>query len=153
MSDPRNNGDLSGQRADLTGQRDADLGQAPPPHDPLRTEPPANSGGFEANQPTIVTLLYLAGVITGITAIVGVVLAYIWKSNPHAEWETSHYDYLIRTFWIGLIGSIVGAVLTVVLIGVLILVAVAVQVLIRTIFSLIAAQKRAPMPNPDSWTI
>ncbi len=33
--------------------------------------------GFEFNRPTIVSLLYLGSFITGITAIIGVVLAYV----------------------------------------------------------------------------
>jgi uncharacterized membrane protein len=114
---------------------------------------PAATGGFDANQPTIIGLLYLASFITGITAIVGVVLAYVWKDQPKGEWEVSHYQYLIRTFWIGLIGSIVGFVLLLVLIGVFVLLAVAALVGVRSVLSLINAQKHAPMPNPASWLI
>ncbi len=114
---------------------------------------PASSGGFDFNQPTIISLLYLASCITGVTAIIGVVLAYVWKGEPKAPWEASHYDYLIRTFWIGLIGSILGVILMIVLIGFLILLAVAVLVIIRSVLSLANAQKQAPMPNPGSWTI
>ena len=115
--------------------------------------PPANTGGFDFNQPTVISLLYLASFLLGITALVGVVLAYVWKGQPKADWEVSHYSYLIRTFWIGLIGSVAGIVLTVVLIGVLVLLAVAALVLVRCVLSLINAQKRVPMPNPDSWLI
>jgi uncharacterized membrane protein len=122
--------------------------QTPPPQKTTGT-----GGGFDFNQPTIISLLYLAGYVTGVSAIVGVVLGYVWRGEPKAEWEVSHYAYLIRTFWIGLIGSIVGIVLTVILIGILILIAVAVLVIIRSILSLINAQKQEPMPNPDSWLI
>ena len=113
----------------------------------------SGGGGFDLNQPTIISLLYLGGYVTGISAIVGVVLGYVWRSEPKAGWEVSHYAYLIRTFWIGLIGSVVGVVLTVILIGIPILIAVAVLVIIRSVLSLIAAQKHEPMPNPDSWLI
>lgn len=115
--------------------------------------PPATSSGFDFNQPTIIGLLYVASYVTGITAIVGVVLAFVWKGEPKAEWEVSHYTYLINTFWIGLIGGVVGFVLLIVLIGLLILPAVAVLVLVRTIMSLINAQKQAPMPNPGTWLV
>ena len=89
----------------------------------------SGGGGFDLNQPTIISLLYLGGYVTGISAIVGVVLGYVWRSEPKAGWEVSHYAYLIRTFWIGLIGSVVGVVLTVILIGIPILIAVAVLVI------------------------
>lgn len=120
-----------------------------------QTPTPDNStgGGFDFNQPTIISLLYLAGYVTGVTAIVGVVLGYVWKGEPKAEWEVSHYAYLIRTFWIGFIGSIIGFLLLIVVIGFLVLLAVGVLVIIRTVLSLINAQKQEPMPDPDSWLI
>ena len=115
--------------------------------------PPATTSGFDLNQPTIISLLYVASFVTGITAIVGVILAYSWKGQPKAEWEVSHYRYLIRTFWGGLIGCIVGFVLLIVLIGIFVLLAVSAWMLVRSIMSIINAQKHAPMPNPDSWLI
>ena len=116
--------------------------------------PPAAPGNFEFNHPTVVSLLYLGGFITGISMIVGVILAYVWKGEAgEPEWTQSHYGYLIRTFWIGLIGTVVGIVLTIVLIGVFIIIGTAALVITRSVMSLLAAQKRAPMPNPDSWTV
>ncbi len=109
------------------------------------------AGSFDFNHPTIVSLLYFSSFLLGVTAIIGVVLAYVWKGEAHAAWETSHYDYLIRTFWIGLIGSVVSVMLMIVLIGFLLLPAVAVLVVVRCVLSLINAQKQAPMPNPQTW--
>ena len=111
------------------------------------------STGFDFNRPTIVGLLYLASIVTGITAIIGLVLAYVWKSDPHEPWEHTHYVYLIRTFWIGLAGSVIGLILLVVLIGGLILLAVGIWMLVRTVMSLINAQKRAAMPNPETLLV
>lgn len=113
--------------------------------------PPASTSGFDFNHPTIISLLYISSAVLGVTAIVGVVLAYVWKGEAHAEWETSHYDYLIRTFWIGLIGAVVSVLLMIVLIGFLLIVAVGVLVVVRCVLSLINAQKQQPMPNPDTW--
>lgn len=116
--------------------------------------PPTTGGTFEFNHPTVVSLLYLAGFFTGVTTIVGVILAYVWKGEAGQEpWVHSHYTYLIRTFWIGLIGSVVGVILTAVLIGIFILLGVAVLVIVRSVMSLLAAQKHQPMPNAHSWTI
>lgn len=113
--------------------------------------PPQQGSGFDLNQPTIISLLYIASYITGITAIVGVILAYVWKDNPKEAWEASHYQYLIRTFWICFLGAIIGMVLTVVFIGIFVLLAVAVLFLVRSVFSIINAQKKVPMPNPETW--
>ena len=130
---------------------DATQGQPPAPAPPPSTAPQSQSSSFDFNHPTIVSALYLSSFVLGVTVIIGVVLAYVWKGEPHAEWETSHYDYLIRTFWIGLIGSVISFILMIVLIGFLLWIAVAVLVVVRSVLSLINAQKQIPMPNPETW--
>lgn len=109
--------------------------------------------GFEFNRPTIVALLYLASCITGISALIGVVLCYVWKAEPHQPWEATHYTYLIRTFWIGVIGSLVGIVTLLVGIGFLILLGIGIWSLVRTILSLVSAQKREAMKDPETLFI
>ncbi|GAM03766.1 DUF4870 family protein [Novosphingobium sp. MBES04] len=115
--------------------------------------PAASNSSFELNNPTVICLLYFASFLTGVTAIIGVVLAFVWRGEAKADWELSHYQYLINTFWIGLVGGILGVVLMIVLIGFLILPAVSIWVIVRTVMSLLKAQKREAMPDPNSWTI
>jgi uncharacterized membrane protein len=112
---------------------------------------PTSTSGFDFNHPTIISVLYLASMVLGVTSIVGVILAYVWKGETHEPWETSHYDYLIRTFWIGLAGAVVSVMLMIVLVGFLLLPAVGVLVVVRCVLSLVNAQKRMPMPNPETW--
>jgi uncharacterized membrane protein len=115
--------------------------------------PPANpsTGGFEFNRPTIIALLFLASpLVGGISAIVGVVLAYVWRSETHADWETSHYSYLINTFWIAFIGTCISLVLMLVLIGFLLIAAFGIQALVRSVLVLVNAQKKLAMPNPGA---
>lgn len=140
-------------------ERPTDLGQtdtarpAPPPTPPHAAPAPGSpstTAGFDFNRPTIIALLYLASAVLGVTGLVGLVLAYVWKGETHAEWEASHYQYLINTFWIGLVGTVVGLVLALVLIGFVVLLAVAVLVVVRCVLSLINAQKQIPMPNPST---
>jgi uncharacterized membrane protein len=114
---------------------------------------PAASTGFDFNRPTIISLLYLVSCVLGITVLIGVVLAYVWRGESHAEWETSHYTYLIRTFWLGLIGSAISVVLMLALVGFVLIVGVAVLVIVRCVLSLVNAQKQQPMPNPQSWWV
>ena len=74
--------------------------------------------------PIVTYVLFLLGFVThGVTAAVGLIVAYASRSSarPMAE---SHYTFLIRTFWIGLLlmvaGGVlfgVGALLSVILIG------------------------------------
>jgi uncharacterized membrane protein len=124
---------------------------------PQQPGAPTAVGGFDFNMPTIVALLYLSSLAFGLTAIAGVVLAYIQKGDaagrPERGWEASHYQYLITTFWIGFLGILVGVLTIVVLVGFVILPAAAVLVVVRSIMSIIAAQKREPMPNPATWFV
>lgn len=106
--------------------------------------------GFEFNRPTIIGLLFAASYLTGVTAIIGVVLAYVWRAEPHLPWEGTHYAYLIRTFWIGVIGSVLGVLTLLIGVGFLILFAIGVWALVRTVMSLINAQKREPMKDPQT---
>lgn len=112
-----------------------------------------SQGGFSFNGPTIVALCYLGGFITGISGLVGIVLAYIWRGEARPEWEKSHFTFQIRTFWIALIGSFVGAILSIIGIGLLILLAITVWVVVRCVVSLLRAQRGEAMADPQSWMI
>lgn len=114
---------------------------------------PVQSGGFDANRPTIISLCYLGSFITGISGLVGIVLAHVWSGEEQEPWMASHFTYLIRTFWIGFVASIVGVVLSIVLIGIPLLMATAVWVGVRSVMSLIKAQKQEPMPDPETLLI
>ena len=128
---------------------EAPLGQPPAPPPPSAAQ--GQSSGFDFNHPTIISALYLSSFVLGVTVIIGVVLAYVWKGEAKSEWEASHYTYLIRTFWIGFIGTVISIFLMIVLIGFLLWAAVAVLMVVRCVLSLINAQKHEPMPNPETW--
>ena len=109
------------------------------------------SAGFEFNRPTIIALCYLGSALTGISGLVGLILAYVWRNETHEAWESSHYTYLIQTAWLGILGSIACIVLMLVLIGAFLLPVLGVLVVIRCVLSLLNAQKHAAMPNPETW--
>lgn len=136
---------------DLSGPPPSMNPGQPPQQTPPPGPPPAPQGGFDFNYPTIVALLYLGSFLLGITGLVGVVLAYVWKGEARPAWEASHFQYLINTFWIGFVGSIIGFVLMFVLIGIPILLAVMALFVVRSVLSLVRAQKQEPMPNPGTW--
>ena len=106
--------------------------------------------GFEFNRPTVISLLYLSSFLLGVTCIVGVVLAYVWKNEGGEDWEESHLRYLINTFWIGLIGAMISVFLMLVLVGFLLLPVVMVLLVVRCVLSIVNAQKKQPMPNPGT---
>ena len=87
-----------------------------------------HAGYEDRTMPIICYALYLLAFATGITAVIGLIIAYVQRSTAGPVMH-SHYTFLIRTFWLGLLLAIVGgvvggvifaigAVLTVILIGV-----------------------------------
>lgn len=111
---------------------------------------PTDSGsrGFEFSKPAIIALLYLVGLVTGLLAVVGVVLAYVWKGETEGTWMRSHMSFHIRTFWFGVLASLAASVLWVIGLKWLGLLAVALYIAARSFLALMAAQRREPIPNP-----
>ncbi len=118
------------------------------------TGTPATTGGFDFNRPTIIALLYLGAFLVAITTFVGVIFAYLWRQEPHEDWEDSHLRWHVRTFWMGLGLCVLAAVGTLLTLGIgafIFFPLVAIWFAVRTIKALLAAQKRAPIPNVETW--
>lgn len=98
----------------------------------------------------VIYFLYLACFVVGITAIIGVIMAYMNRGKASGFVET-HYTFLIRTFWIGLAYALLSAVLIVAAIGVLLMIAVAIWIIARCLIGLQALQRNEPIKNPTSW--
>ncbi|MFC3713339.1 DUF4870 family protein [Sphingoaurantiacus capsulatus] len=109
------------------------------------------SSGFDLNRPTIVSLLYLVGVLTALPTLLALILAYVWRDDAQAAWEPSHYRYHIRTFWLALLYGVIGVCTALIGVGFLILLVIPLWVLIRAIVSLAAAQRHSSLPNPGTW--
>jgi uncharacterized membrane protein len=98
-----------------------------------------------------VWVLYLAGLVIGITALIGVILAYVKRGDVAGTPFESHMAYAIRTFWLGLLGAVIGVILTFVLIGFLVLLAVGIWVIYRSVRGLVLALDGRPIPDPLGW--
>jgi len=135
-------------------------------------EQPEGPTGFQFNGPTVVGLLYLATYFTVCSALLGVILAYVWRRQPVPEWQQTQFAYLIRTFWLGLAGyALLGAAaIAAVTIGgdghkwgaaAIALAAfcfgggllLTVLLLIRCARAIVSAQQGAPMARPRSGTV
>lgn len=113
----------------------------------------ADDTQFRMNRPTVIALLYIGSFLAGITTLVGIVLAHVWKNEPHAGWEDSHYRYLIRTFWLGLGYTVLGVILAFVGVGFLILALIPIWFAVRAIRVLVAAQREEALPRPETLLI
>jgi uncharacterized membrane protein len=81
----------------------------------------------------------LIGIATGIAAVGAVIIAYIQRSDARGTIWEGHYDAIISTFWVGLVGLIVGVPLCFVLIGIPLLMVLAVWYLYRSIRGMVHA--------------
>lgn len=100
----------------------------------------------------IVYGLYLVSFVVGITAIIGVVIAYINRGKA-GGWIDTHYTWAIRTFWISILYSLISLVLTLLVVGVLGFIATAVWIIVRCVIGLQKAAREEPIANPQSWLI
>lgn len=72
------------------------------------TDQVSYSSAEDKTLPAVCYALYLLAFATGITAVIGLVIAYTQRRSASPAME-SHYTFLIRTFWIGLVLAIAGA--------------------------------------------
>lgn len=98
----------------------------------------------------IIYILYLVGILFGITGVIGVIMAYINRSDA-PDWLKSHYQYQIRTFWIGGLYLLIGVILTFVIIGYLVILFWVVWLIVRCIKGMKALDRKEAHPNPTGW--
>lgn len=70
----------------------------------------------EGETAKLVYILYLVSLIVGVTAIIGLVMAYVNRSGA-PEWVKAHYRFQIRTFWIGLLYGFLSLVTVIIIVG------------------------------------
>lgn len=98
----------------------------------------------------LIYILYLVSFIAGITAIIGVVMAYVNK-NDAEEWLQSHYQFLIHTFWKALLMSLISIALMMVFIGFITIVLVMLWIIVRCVKGLKQVDQRQAHPDPTGW--
>ncbi|WP_173934984.1 DUF4870 domain-containing protein [Chelativorans sp. Marseille-P2723] len=118
-------------------------------------QPPAPKTGWLEPGPAniqVIYVLYLLGFVIGISALVGIVMAYLNRGQS-AEWLETHYTWAIRTFWIGVLYAVISTVLMVVGIGFLLMLLVAVWLVVRVVIGLQRVSRNEPISNPLSWVL
>ena len=121
----------------------------PPPAAPRQTDRWLEPGPTNA---LVIYILYLAGLVIGISGLVGLVIAYINRGKAGGFVET-HYTWLIRTFWIGLLYALISVGADALCDRLRAAFAVAVWFIVRCIIGLQALQRGEPIKNPESWMI
>ena len=90
----------------------------------------------EKSSKTVTTIVYALQAVSffiGITSIVAVIINYIKKSDVQGTWLESHFRWQIRTFWFGLLWSIIGIITSFIFIGYVILILNAIWIIYRIV--------------------
>lgn len=116
--------------------------QSPPPPEPMSARAP------DTTVVHFIYALYAASVINGLTALIGVIVAYVKRSEAAGTWLESHYEWQIRTFWWGLVFMLVGGVTAFVMIGFLIMFAAAVWVIYRVVKGWVRLNQSRALEDP-----
>ena len=111
------------------------------------TQPPTMT---EKQLALIVYVLYFVAYLTGVTGLIGVIIAHVRAGDAEPIART-HYQFQIRTFWIGVLYLVIGAILTMVIIGIAILFWWFIWSLVRNVKGVLALNENRPIQNPTSW--
>ncbi len=98
----------------------------------------------------LIYILYLAGLVLGITGLVGLVMAYINKDGA-PEWVQSHYQFQIRTFWISVLLGVAGVLTVAIGVGFLILLFMVIWLVVRCVKGMKFVSQGQAHPNPTGW--
>ena len=98
----------------------------------------------------IAYVAYAVGLLILFTPVVGVIMAYVKRDEAQGSIYASHIDYLIKTFWVSLVGTVLGTFTTLILIGWLILLVTAIWFIYRVVIGLIKLNEDKPV-STQGW--
>lgn len=98
----------------------------------------------------IAYVTYAVGLLILFTPVVGVIMAYVKRDEAQGSIYASHIDYLIKTFWVSLVGTVLGTFTTLILIGWLILLVTAIWFIYRVVVGLIKLNEDKPV-STQGW--
>lgn len=86
----------------------------------------------------------------GISGLVAIIIDYLKRPDAAGTPYEAHFEWQIRTFWLGLIGYLIGGVLVFVVIGFFILTAVSIWMLYRIVKGWLYLYDNKPL-EPRAW--
>lgn len=96
-------------------------------------------------------LLFALSLVSGLTAIAGVIVAYLKIGDVRGTVLESHYQWLIRTFWISLAAGIIAALLSFIGIGLLLIIVVVVWYIYRLVKGWLRLNDGKAIDDPTAW--
>ncbi len=110
----------------------------------------ARSNPAEGDSARIIYVLYLVSLIVGVTSIIGVIMAYVYRADA-PQWVQSHYRFQIRTFWIGLLYAFLSLLTVIIIVGLFFAVFTFIWWIVRSAKGLKLLGEGAPYENPATW--
>ncbi|MEO7558195.1 MAG: hypothetical protein ABIT92_03630 [Gammaproteobacteria bacterium] len=100
----------------------------------MTDQPLQTDSGKQLSNLNITTVVYALQAVSFffvITFIVAVIINYVKRDDVRGTWLESHFRWQIRTFWYGLLWSILGGITFLLIIGYFILIADAIWIIYR----------------------
>ncbi len=105
-----------------------------------------------SNGPIFVAyLLMLVGTLTGIAAIIGVIVAYVVRGDVRGSHLESHCTFIIHSFWYGIVLAIIGGALALIFVGYLVLLFLLIWFIVRCIRGILQLGKGVAIDNPTGF--
>jgi|SRR5688572_5489082 uncharacterized membrane protein len=89
--------------------------------------------------------LYAASLIVGITSIVAIILNYVKRDEVAGSIYESHFRWQMRTFWFGLLWSVIGVITSFIIIGIFVLIAAGIWFIYRIVIGWLRLTEGKPM--------
>jgi uncharacterized membrane protein len=110
----------------------------------LRGDPGTPDAAYSNLQ--LIYILYLVGTLIPIVGLVGFIIALVNKGKGTSPLADTHYEWLIRSYWMYWAAAAAGLVLLLLIVGYLVLLAALVVWLVRAIMGLQALGRNEGMP-------
>ena len=113
---------------------------------------PTGTGRSHPDMAKLVYILYAVGLFVGITWVIGLVIAYVYRGDAPLDLKT-HFTFQIRTFWFGLLASFISAITVPIVIGWFLGLAVLVWAIVRLVKGWKWLDEGRAVPNPASLMV
>ncbi|MDX1818435.1 MAG: hypothetical protein R3180_12015 [Marinobacter sp.] len=105
-----------------------------PEYIPADSDPVRRRSDPARNIAVLVYILQaLSFFVGGITGLVGVIINYVKLDDVRNTWIERHFQWQIRTFWIGLLWTVIGVLTAGIIIGWFILLGISIWVIYRIV--------------------
>lgn len=94
---------------------------------------------------TVIYGLYAGSFLFGITGIVAIIMNYVKKEDVAGTFLESHFRWQMRTFWFGILWSVLGAISVLIVVGYFVLIANGIWIIYRIVKGWLYLNDNKPM--------